>query len=414
MNPLVSIIVPSYQQARYLRNAIDSVLAQDYRPLEVLVLDGGSTDGSREILESYGDRIWFRSHPDGGQCSAINEGFRRSRGEIVAWLNSDDFYYPGTVAHAVEILKNNPDSALAYGEGNLVAEDGSVMWRFPETVPFDLWRLANHSDYILQPTVFFRREALFECGLLDEGLNWGLDWELWIRLGKRFPFSYTDRVLAASRIYGDTKTATGGYRRMMEIFKILHRHDVKGLSPAAIAHAIITIVRKFCNNAELITPEIMTASVPGPLQRTISPLIGQTERWLRRWLQNVQGVWRDGMVSKRGKLWLPSDGQSCTLEIHGKNLEIAGQRIRLLAGGKTTSTDPLNAGELFSLKVPIPVGIIPVRAELLCARTATVPPLDPKLGPRRAGFQLIETRLIRNRKKQTLDKAGSTQTQPQP
>ena len=81
MNPLVSIIVPSYQQAAFLRDAIDSILSQEYRPLEVLVLDGGSTDGSREILESYGDRIWFRSGPDGGQSQAINEGFRRSRGQ---------------------------------------------------------------------------------------------------------------------------------------------------------------------------------------------------------------------------------------------------------------------------------------------------------------------------------------------
>jgi glycosyltransferase involved in cell wall biosynthesis len=388
MNPLVSIIVPSFQQARFLRSALDSILSQEYKPMEVLVLDGGSTDGSKEILESYGDRIWFRSAPDKGQCDAINAGFRRSRGGIVAWLNSDDFYYPGAVAHAVEVLGNNPGTGMVYGEGNLVAEDGSVMWRFPETVPFDLWRLANHSDYILQPTVFFRRRALFECGLLDEDLNWGLDWELWIRLGKRFPFSYTDQVLAASRIYGDTKTATGGYRRMLEIVKILHRHDVKGLSPALIAHAIITIVRKFCDNAELITPEVMSASVPGPMKRIVSPLIARTECGLRKWLQNVQGLWQDGLVGKRGKLWIPSDGQACSLEIHGKNLEIGGQRIKLRAAGKTVSTGSLAPGKPFNLKLPIPAGIIPVRAELICAKTIKAPPLDPRYGPRRAGCLL--------------------------
>ncbi len=394
MDPLVSIIVPSFQQAKFLRVAIDSILSQEYKPIEVLVLDGGSTDGSKEILESYGDRIWFRSGPDRGQCDAINEGFRRSRGEVVAWLNSDDFYYPGAVAHAVDVLKNNPDVALVYGEGNLVAEDGSVMWRFPETVPFDLWRLANHSDYILQPTVFFRREALFECGLLDEELNWGLDWELWIRLGKRFPFSYTNQVLAASRIYGDTKTATGGFRRVWEIFKILHRHDVKGLSPAAIAHAIITIVRKFCNNAELITPEIMTANVPGPMVRIVSPIIERIESALRRWLQNVQGVWQDGLVGKRGKLWIPSDGKGCSLEIHGRNLDIPSQRIKLRAYDKTVSTGPIAGGGSFTLNLPVPAGSIPVRAELFCARTITVAPLDPKLGSRRAGCVLENFSLV--------------------
>lgn len=394
MNSLVSIIVPSFQQARFLRTAIDSILSQDYKPLEVLVLDGGSTDGSREILESYGDRIWFRSGPDGGQCQAINEGFRKSRGEIVAWLNSDDFYYPGAVAHAVEVLQNNSDAALVYGEGNLVAENGSVMWRFPETVPFDLWRLANHSDYILQPTVFFRRTSLFDCGLLAEDLNWGLDWELWIRIGKRYPFSYTDRLLAASRIYGDTKTATGGFRRMMEIVKILHRHGVKGLSPAVVAHAIITIVRKFCNNAELITPEVMSASVPGPLRRVASPVIARTERGLRRWLQNVQGVWQDGLVGKHGKLWLPSRGQGGRLEIHGRNLDIAGQRITLQVVGKTVSTGALAEGQAFNLQLPIPTGNIPIRAELTCARTVEAAPLDPKFGPRRAGCRLEDCRLV--------------------
>jgi len=395
MNPLVSIIVPSYQQAKYLRTAIDSVLAQEYSPMEVLVLDGGSTDGSREILESYGDKIWFRSGPDRGQCDAINEGFRRSRGEIVAWLNSDDFYYPGAVAHAVEVLTRNPEAALVYGEGNLVAEDGSVMWRFPETVPFDLWRLANHSDYILQPTVFFRREALFECGLLDEKLNWGLDWELWIRIGKRFPFSYTDRVLAAGRIYGDTKTATGGYRRMAEILKILHRHGVKGLSPAAISHAIITAVRKFCNNAELITPEVMTSSVPGPMKRVLSPIIGRIERALRRWLQNVQGLWQDGLVGRHGKLWIPSDGRGCILEVRGRNLDIAGQRIELHSDGKRISTGSLDGGELFKLQLPVSEGSIPVRAEFVCAKTIEVDPLDPKLGLRRAGFLMEKYQLLK-------------------
>jgi glycosyltransferase involved in cell wall biosynthesis len=394
MNPLVSIIVPSYQQARFLRTALESILSQDYEPMEVLVLDGGSTDGSKEILERYGDRIWFRSEPDRGQCHAINEGFEKSRGEFVAWLNSDDFYYPGAISHAVEVLRQNPESGLVYGEGNLVAENGSVMWRFPETVPFDLWRLANHSDYILQPTVFFRRDALFTCGLLDEDLNWGLDWELWIRIGKRFPFAYTDKILAASRIYSDTKTATGGFRRMKEIVNILNRHDVSFFSPAVISHAIITTVRKFCNNAELITPEIMTASVPGPLQKITTPVIERLERKLRRWLQNVQGIWQDGFVGGHGKLWLPSDGRKCILEINGKNLRLTGQQVRLRAAGKTVSTRHLSHGEEFSLKLRIPAGNIPVRAELFCSRTTNVKPLDPRYGSRQAGCLIEDYRLV--------------------
>lgn len=394
MAPLVSIIVPSYQQAGFLRAAIDSILSQGYQPIEVLVLDGGSTDGSREILESYGDKIWFRSGLDGGQCNAINEGFKKSRGEIVAWLNSDDFYYPGAVAHAVEVLTRHPEAVLVYGEGNLVAKDGSVIWRFPETVPFDLWRLANHSDYILQPTVFFRRKLLFEVGLLDEDLNWSLDWDLWIRLGKRFPFIYTDKLLAASRVYGETKTTTGGFKRLRETLWVLRRHGGKGFSPAAIHHAAATLVSRFCNNSELITPEVMLENVPGPFRRIASPLIGWGERGMRRWLQNVQGVWRDGLVGRHGKLWIPSDGQGCTLEIHGRNLDIAGQQIRFRSAGRTVSTDPLGCSEPFSLNLEIPAGNIPVRAELICTKTMVVDPLDPRLGPRRAGFLLKNYRLV--------------------
>lgn len=394
MNPLVSIIVPSYQQAAFLRDAIDSILAQDYRPVEVLVLDGGSTDGSREILDSYGERIWFRSAPDGGQCQAINEGFRQSRGEIVAWLNSDDFYYPGVIGHAVAALQNNPRAALVYGEGNLVARDGSVMWRFPETVPFDLWRLANHSDYILQPTVFFRREALFAGDLLDETLNWGLDWDLWIRLGKRFPFIYTDRVLAASRIHGDTKTATGGWRRLREIGRILNRHGVSWHSPAMISHTIITLVRKGCGNAELITPEVMTNSVPGPFRETVAPMLATVERRLRRWLQNVQGVWSDGMVGGSGTLWLPSDGRPGYIQIRGRNLAGAGQRVTLKTGGRTVATGSLDSDAMFTLELEIPAGSIPVQAELRCARTIKAAPLDARLGPRRAGCLLEHVDLV--------------------
>ena len=181
---------------------------------------------------------------------------------------------------------------------------------------------------------------------------------------------------------------------MLEIVKLLRRHDVSCLSPAVISHAIITVVRKFCNNAELITPEIMASSVPGPMKKIISPVIERAERFLRRWLQNVQGVWKDGLVAKRGKLWLPSDGKAYCLEVIGENLDIAGQRIKLLAGGKTVSTEALDSGQPFNLKLIIPAGNIPVRAEFICATTITVAPLEPRYGPRRAGCHLKDCRLV--------------------
>ncbi len=393
MKPLVSIVVPSFQQARFLRAAIDSILSQDYRPLEVLVMDGGSTDGSVDILKSYGDQIMYFSGPDGGQCNAINKGLNKCRGEIVAWLNSDDFYYPGAISKAVEALQSDSGSALLYGEGNLVSESGEVIWRFPETVPFNLWRLSNHSDYILQPTVFFRREALFACGLLDEGLHWGLDWDLWIRIGKRFPFIYYNDVLAASRIYGETKTATGGYRRLREIIQMLKSHNGTLFSPAAVAHTIITLIRGIYRNKELITSDIMTNSLPESFQRVGAPVIRTIENSLRKWLQNVQCVWQDGLVGRNGILWIPSDGRPCRLEIRGRNLAISGQLVTLRTDGIDLKTERLSPGEEFCLSADIRSGTIPIKVELVCDKTCEVGPLDLKLGTRRAGFSMTNYQL---------------------
>jgi hypothetical protein len=175
---------------------------------------------------------------------------------------------------------------------------------------------------------------------------------------------------------------------------ILRRHGAAPLSPAVIAHTIITIVRKFCNNAELITPEVLTSSVPGGLGKVASPLIKRIELVLRRWLQNVQGVWQDGLVGKHGKFWLPSDGQAGFLEIRGRNLDLAGQQVQLRVDGKVASTETLGRREVFSLKLPVPLGSIPVQAELVCTKTVKVKPLDPRLGPRRAGCLLEDRRLV--------------------
>jgi len=388
MSVSVSIVIPSYQQAGFLRAAIDSVLAQDHQPLEVLVFDGGSTDGSVEILESYGDRIWFQSQRDGGQCHAINEGFKRSEGEVVAWLNSDDFYYPGAVRAAVAGLEAHPDAGMVYGEGNLVDRDGEVIERFPETVPFDLWRLANVNDYILQPTAFFRREALFRHGLLKEDLNWGLDWELWIRLGKHVPLCHVPEVLAASRLHDETKTATGGFKRLRELLGILRTHGVRGCSPAAVAHSLATVARAVRPSQGPITAAALSHGVPRGLQGVVRWPLARAERRVRRWLENAQGVWSDGLVGRVGRLWLPSDGRETSVRISGRNLDLPGQVVALRSGDHTVETEVMAPGQRFELGLTLREGQVPVKVELSCRQTTAVPSLTEGLGRRRVGCVL--------------------------
>ncbi|HZU87535.1 MAG TPA: glycosyltransferase family 2 protein, partial [Anaerolineaceae bacterium] len=132
MQPLVSIVTPSYNQARYLEATLRSVLEQDYPNLEYIVVDGGSTDGSREIIQKYASRLaWWVSEKDRGQTDAINKGFSRAHGEILAWLNSDDTYQPGAIRQAVEALQNHPRAGMVYADTNFIDAADNVIGKFP-------------------------------------------------------------------------------------------------------------------------------------------------------------------------------------------------------------------------------------------------------------------------------------------
>ena len=168
--PLVTVVTPSFNHGRFMRETIESVLTQSYPRIEYLVMDGGSTDETVKILESYGDRVAWVSERDRGQTDAINKGWRRGRGAILAYLNSDDTYLPGAVEKAVAGLRAHPDAGAVYGEGYHVDESGRVIERYP-TEPFDLTRLPQ-TCFICQPTVFLRRELVERVGYLDESLRY--------------------------------------------------------------------------------------------------------------------------------------------------------------------------------------------------------------------------------------------------
>ncbi len=222
--PKISIVTPSYNQGRFLEETILSVLGQQYPDLEYIVIDGGSTDNSVELIKKYEPHLahWV-SESDRGQAHAINKGFKMATGEIMAWINSDDFYLPGTLAFVArrldmmkpELLFGNclhfvHDQPSAHGS-DVRSEHGRR----------DL-RLA---DYIIQPSAFWTREAWLRTGLLDESLHFGFDWEWFIRARKvGVAFKPEDRYLSAYRIHDDHKTGVGGERRLKELASIYGRH----------------------------------------------------------------------------------------------------------------------------------------------------------------------------------------------
>jgi hypothetical protein len=241
--PKVSVITPSFNQARFLERTIRSVIHQSYSNLEYIVIDGGSTDGSVDIIRQYADRLAFWvSEPDGGQANAVNKGMARATGDIVGWVNSDDFYYPGAVDAAVDAFAIDPTLGFVYGRGNRVDERDRLIEPFAFTRPFDVDTLAHGVDYILQPAVFMRRGALADVDPIDPTLQWTLDWDLWIRLGRKFPARMIDHLTAASREYAATKTSSGGFERMAEIQRTVRRHTGDEVSVGYLNYLMFTLI----------------------------------------------------------------------------------------------------------------------------------------------------------------------------
>ncbi len=262
--PLVTIVTPSFQQARFLEATLRSVLEQDYPEIEYLVVDGASTDGSVEIIKRYAEQLdWWVSEKDSGQSEAINKGLRRARGEYVGWLNSDDVYLPGAVSAAVKAFQSHPNAGLIYADALAIDKDGrsfnlmrARQYTLPDLLAFNI---------ICQPAAFMRRSVLEAVNYLNPAYQLLMDNLLWMNMANRAPIVYVPQTWAAARYHEQAKNRTRGaaYGREARLLikDLQSRSEFAGIL-AANERRIMAGVNRF--DAFYLTD----ANQPGPALRT--------------------------------------------------------------------------------------------------------------------------------------------------
>ena len=217
--PLVTVVTPSYNSARYLEETVRSVLSQDYPNIEYIVLDADSTDGSQDILARYKDRLSMYIRPDTGTSDAIQSGFELSHGAVFTFLCADDTLLPGAVSAAVRALNAHPEVSGVYGDGWWVDETGNRLASYP-TRPFER-DLLMHECYICQPASFVRSEAVRAAGGYNRRLGYTYDYEFWLRLTRNANLLYIKEFLANSRMHRETKTLGRRHKVFRETMQVL-------------------------------------------------------------------------------------------------------------------------------------------------------------------------------------------------
>jgi glycosyltransferase involved in cell wall biosynthesis len=244
MLPTISLVTCSYQQGRFLRSTMESVLRQGYPSLEYLVIDGGSRDGSVDIIREYAPQLaYWVSEKDAGQTDALIKGFERSSGEIMGWLCSDDLLLPGALQAVGEFFQRHPDVDMVYGDALWVDAQGAPL-RAKKEIPWDRFIFLFDHNYLAQPSAFWRRRLYERCGGLDRRLHLTMDSDLWLRFSRQTQPVHLPQYLSCMRFYAEQKTRAlkGSGRREDEA---LRRREAPYLAslPRAPLHSIARLKR---------------------------------------------------------------------------------------------------------------------------------------------------------------------------
>ncbi len=237
---MVSVIMPSMNQKTFIATSVESVLSQKYSNLELIIIDGGSTDGTIEWLtmqQALDSRLRFFSEPDTGPANALNKAFRKTRGTIIGWLNSDDLYTSGAIDRAVQLLVINPSWLMVYGHAQHIDASGIVLDQYPTLRPDTLIEQFGTGCFICQPTVFFKRTMYVLLGQFDEKLKTSFDFDYWLRAFKCLHgrIGFVEALQAQSRLHDDCITSTQRRTIAIEGLLVLFRH--LGIAPV---HWVLT------------------------------------------------------------------------------------------------------------------------------------------------------------------------------
>jgi glycosyltransferase involved in cell wall biosynthesis len=224
---MVSFVIPTRNQAPFIRKCINSCLDQQLADAEILVVDGLSTDGTQAILASYGSRIRWLSEADAGQSDAINKGVRMAAGDIIAWINSDDYYAgPGVLRRVQSLFAADPQLGLVYGDALMVDVRGKLIRPNPgRELPAPKQVLIRPAGFAMQPAVFFRKRLFEEVGGLATDLHWAMDYDLWIRMllrGRKF--RYVPEPFACATFHAGAKSVKGLWSQVRELCRIKKRY----------------------------------------------------------------------------------------------------------------------------------------------------------------------------------------------